>query len=846
MAKIDLRVSAPSATRLAFLLAFVSTAALAAAAHAATADAAAAPPSAPTQLAEASVSSNADTVAEVVVTAQKRAQNIISVPISVTALTGSAVQAQRIASFDDLSRAAPGVAFNSSATFGTTDVSIRGVSSSAGAATVGLYIDDVSITTKNFFYEGAIEPVITDLDRIEVLRGPQGTLYGDSSEGGTIRYITKAPDLTTYSGQLTLDTSNTAHGGENYSGAFAINLPIIKDVFAIRASGSSAYDSGWIDHYTQDIGADDTVLGGGVLDRKGVNSQRIDTFHIVAKFEPGFGLTITPAFFYQYEHADDSSAFYIDTPGLGLYDQDKEVPEPGSDTVRLASLNIHEDFGPVQLTSVTGLMRRTAERQEDGTFFNSASFVSLLEGPPAVPLPTPNVPLQEALNILSNLPSPVKLDTHYVQFTQELRLASPDTPGQHLHWVAGAYFAQQSVHNTDFQQIPGINSTFESLFGVPLEDTAAEGTFNAGVPGTTLFPDDIDESDNRTYKETQYSAFGQIDYDFLPDWHVSVGGRYEVAAEHYISVETGFYQIGNLGFTGFPPGTPTTGPYLQAAKSTSFTPKVTLSHDFGPNETVYASAGEGFRLGGPTGPITFGPETVCAGDFALINQTTQPIKFGPDNLWTYELGSKGRYVDNRLSVNGALFYTEWHNIQQQIYLPDCGYYFTENVGDARIYGGELEGAFKITQHLQLSANMSAESATITRSINPVTVPVGANLIDVPQATFDLALSYNAPITSAIDLSALLDYDWTGHSNGSYQRFTNTVALGSPLNLNFNNPPYGVMNANLTLSMSHYSLSLYAKNLLDDKTIIQTPEINTVYEGYTVRPREVGVTLKASF
>jgi iron complex outermembrane receptor protein len=785
---------------------------------------------------------------EVVVTAQKRSQNLQSVPISVTALSGAAVQAEHIATFDDLSRIAPAVSFDSNASFGTTNISIRGVSSQAGSATVGLYIDDVSITTKNFFYEGAIEPVVSDLDRIEVLRGPQGTLYGDSSEGGTIRYLSKQPNLETYSAQITLDTSNTAHGGENYSGAFAVNLPVIKDAFALRISGGSERDSGWIDHYAQDIGPLDAVVGGGALLEKGVNATSVDTFHIIGKFEPGFGLTVTPSFFYQYEHANDTSAFYIDTPGLGLYDQDKEVPEPGADTLKLGSLNVHEDFGPVQLTSVTGLLERTAERQEDGTFFNSASFVSLLEGPPAVPLPTPlnGAPLQQALNVLSNLPSPVQLDTHYVQFTQELRLASPDAPGDHLHWVVGAYFAQQSIHNTDFQRIPGINTTFASLFGAPLEATAAEPTFNAGVPGTTLFPGDEDENDNRTYKETQYSGFGQIDYDFLPSWHLGVGGRYEVAAEHFISVETGFYQIGNLGYTGFPPGTPTTGPYTQSATATSFTPKVTLSHDIDRNETVYASAGEGFRLGGPTGPIVFGPNTVCASDFALINQTTQPTKFGSDSLWTYELGSKGRYFDNRFSLNGAAFYTDWRNVQQSIYLPDCGYYFTENVGDARIYGGELEAAFRITDNLTINANASAESATITSSINPVTVPVGSNLIDIPQETFDVALNYRWPITAALRLAAQINYDWTGRSNGSYQRFTNTVALGSLTNLNFNNPSYGVMNANIILSMKGYELSLYAKNLLNDQTIIQTPEINTVYEGYTVHPRVLGATLKAFF
>jgi len=803
---------------------------------------------APTATAPASDAPGADSpTTEVVVTAQKRAQDLKSVPISVTALSGNLVADEHIESFDDLSRAAPAVAFDSNATFGTTNISIRGVSSQAGAATVGLYIDDISITTKNFFYEGAVQPALTDIDRIEVLRGPQGTLYGDSSEGGTIRYLSKQPNLTTYSGEASVGTSNTQHGGENYDGAFAINLPIVKDVFAVRISGSSQSDSGWIDHYSQDIGPEDAVLGAGTLLKKGVNSDHIETLHVIGKFSPGYGLTVTPAFYYQSEHADDSSAFYIDTPGLGLYGQDKEVPEPGTDTLRVYSLNVQEDLGAVKLTSVTGLLDRSARRQEDGTFFNSASFVALLEGPPAVPLPNPvnGVPLQQALNVLSNLPSAVKLDTEYLQFTQEFRVASPDNPGDHVHWVAGVYFAQQSVHNTDFQQIQGINSTFLNLFGVPMEDTAVESTFNAGVPGTTLFPNDEDESDNRTYKESQYSGFGQIDIDFWKTWHLGLGGRYEVAAEHYISEETGFYQIGNLGFTGFPPGAPT-APYTQASTSTSFTPKVTLTHDLSTNETVYVSAGEGFRLGGPTGPIVFGPETVCASDFALINQQTQPIKFGSDTLWTYEVGSKGRFFDNRVSLNGAAFYTDWDHVQQQIYLPDCGYYFTENVGNARIYGGELEASFKITDHLTVNANASAESATITSSVNPVTVPVGSNLIDVPQETFDIELAYRRQLTETLKVTALLNYDWTGQSNGSYQKFTNTVALGSLVNLNYINPSYGVMNANVDFMLDRYTLTFYAKNLLDDRTIIQTPEINTVYEGYTVHPRQIGVRVKAVF
>jgi iron complex outermembrane recepter protein len=380
------------------------------------------------------------------------------------------------------------------------------------------------------------------------------------------------------------------------------------------------------------------------------------------------------------------------------------------------------------------------------------------------------------------------------------------------------------VHNTDFQQIPGINSTFLSLYGTTMENSGVEDAYNGGVPGTTLFPNDIDESDNRTYKETQYSTFGQLDLTPLPTWHVGIGGRVEHAAEHFDSVEIGFYQIGNIS------------PYHQQGQATNFTPKVTVSKDVTPDETVYASVGQGFRLGGPTGPITFGPNTVCAGDFAAINQTTQPTKFGADSLWTYELGSKGRFFGNALSVNAAGFYTNWKNIQQQIYLPTCGYYFTENVGDAQIYGGEVEATLRLTSDLRLNVNASSETATIFHSINPIDVPVGSLLVDVPVAAVTAGAVYTREITDRLNLVARAEYAWTGHSHGSYQSY----------NSNYYNPSYGVMNASVALRRGAYEFTLYARNLLDDKTIIQSPEINTVVQGYTVRPRTIGVTVKAGF
>jgi iron complex outermembrane receptor protein len=816
-------------------LAFVSAGAIAAAGAAQAADAT-------TDAAVAAETTAADTaptvptLGEVIVTAQKREENLKTIPVSVSAVGGEAVKVERIASFDDLSRAVPNVAFNTGAMEGVTNISIRGVSSTAGSATVGTYIDDVSVTIPNLFYEGNVEPALPDLARIEVLRGPQGSLYGDSSEGGTIRYISQAPKLGAYSADFTGDVSDTDHGGWNYSGGVNVNLPLIQDKFALRIAVSGGYDSGWIDHFGQQL-VDFAPVGGGALLNRGVNWDTYGTVHVVGEYAPTDDLTITPSFYFRHFHANDSSAFYIDVPGLGLYDQDKTTQEPDTDDFGVASLEIRKKLGFADFTSVTGYFWRSHARTEDGNFFNSVvfadDFLAALPGACPVacaPLPNPVNPAitpQDALNIMSNLPSQVHLTAATQQVTQEFRLSSPDSASR-LKWVAGIYFATQRIHETDFQQIDNINSTFLNLYGETLEQSSAEVAFNDGIPGTVLFPDNIDESDNRYYYNTQYAAFGQVDWEFLNSWRLGVGGRYEYATEHFDATEIGFYQIGNIS------------PYHQAQSANSFTPKFTLSHDFSSDETVYASAGEGFRLGGPTGPIVFGPGTVCAQDFAAINQTSQPSQFSSDTLWTYEAGSKGSYFGNRLSINTAAFYTDWHNIQQQIYLPICGYYFTANVGDARIYGGEFEAALKVTDWLRLDATGSANSATITRTVNPVDVPVGSNLVDVPVATFTVAAIFDRPLRDDLDLSARIDYAYTGDSNGSYQRIN---PVGQP-NLNFSNPAYGVLNASIMLRKGPYDISLYAKNLLGDHTLIQTPEVNTVYEGYTVHPRVIGLTIDA--
>jgi iron complex outermembrane receptor protein len=783
-------------------------------------------PTAPTAAASDADAGATRVLEKVVVTAQKRSEDVQDVPVSITVISGKELQVEQIANYEDLSRAVPGVSFNAGyANEGLTNIVIRGISATGGSSTVGLYLDDVSIATKNFYDPGSVMPRFLDFQSVEILRGPQGTLYGDSSEGGTIRFIATPPHMYDFGGEAQADFSWTQHGGPNYDTTGILNLPLSPGVAAVRASVYASSDSGWIDRYADNTNfPQESAQSQGELISKGVNRASDLTIHLLGKITPGGGWTITPAYFYQLAQTSDSAAFY---PPLGLYNQNKEVQEPAHDKFDLFSLAVKKDFEDFDFTSITGIFHRDFQRQEDGTFFNSTAFAEFFLDPLLPQIFPNNVAQQQQFQtlddtVIANLPSTVHFHTNYRQFSQELRLSSSEESKSPLKWVGGLYYAQQTIHNTDFQQIPGIDTTFTKIYGYSLENSLVETTY--GAPGLTLFPNDIDESDNRTYNERDFAVFGQADYDLTDAWHIGLGARYTWTNENFNSTEIGFYQIGNIS------------PYYQQATFHVITPKITLRYDISPDNNVYASSGEGFRSGGPTGPIVFGPTSVCNQDFMNIGQTSQPISFQSDSLWTTELGSKNRFFDNQVEANGALFYTKWNNIQQQIYLPICGYYFTANVGDARIYGGELEAAYRVTSELRLTLALSAQSATIVKSNYPLVIAPGAHVIDVPDLTLDLGVAHSTPVFSDFIMTSRANFLFTGHSYGSYQTY----------NSNYNNPAYPVWNLSVMIENKQYQFMAYAKNAFNNQTIIQKPEINTVFEGYTVRPRTIGVQATLKF
>lgn len=749
-------------------------------------------PSVPAQ--EAAAAESSGELAEVIVTAEKRSQDIKDVPLSISVLNGDELQVDHIDSYEDVTRTMPGVSFLSGGGPGLDNISIRGVSSTSGASTVGFYLDEVPITVKNNLYSGAIEPKLFDIDRVEVLRGPQGTLYGSSSMGGTIRMIFNTPSLAQFGGEASADISHTAHGGTNYEETGVLNVPL-SSVAAVRLAVDDTSDSGYIDNYSTT----------GTLVRAGVNSDHTLAARLSMLYKPTDALSITPAIYYMRMNTDDTSVFY---PSLGLYNQDKIVPEPIRVSFTVPSLTIGLSLGWADLTSVTGYFDQQFNRNGDATFYNSEYLGYLVDSDPILGA-------KQVGSQIGALPGPEFSWSKTTQITQEVRLASlPYVEGGNpLTWLVGAYFSDQKFDRVVNDYVLGFDKTFTSLFGYPPQDSM----LFAGQS----FPDDAVALAGLHNEDKQYAAFGELGYNFTKQLKATVGLRFSHSTTRFRQEETGY-------FAGSAP------PEFGNTESfNSTTPRFSLTYDVNPSATLYTSIAEGFRLGGAA---LFVPSDICAADLATLGLKSAPTSYNSDSLWTYEAGAKGRMLDNRLTFSGAAYYTHWNNIQQTINLPTCGYTLTTNVGDAKIYGTELEIAAKPIPSWTVAVAGGTTHATLTNVISAVGAVPGDRILNTPDWTLTLSSEYQHRLSGDADIFARGSYAWTGRSFGSF-------SVADP---DHTRPAYETLDASVGGDWGTLRVALYGKNLLNDTTIIQRPSLLFLEEAYTLRPRTLGVLVTKRF
>jgi iron complex outermembrane receptor protein len=639
---------------------------------------------------------------EVVVTAEKRESTVQKTPISITAISGADLQAQGVSNLLSVAQQVPGVSFKTSGP-GQTEFVIRGLTSTGGESpTVGFYLDETALTPPAMAQNGkvVIDPSLFDLNRVEILRGPQGTLYGAGSMGGTIKLVTNAPDPKQIAANVQGIGSGTDGGGFNHTENAMLNLPLLQDVAALRLVVTNKHIQGWIDRDVLDpfpLEVNNSTQRGDVAAApvaKRVsesNTENLKGGRATLLLQPLEGLSITAGALYQ--RINQSGPNTIDVPpGNEVHYQPFDLAEPFKDTFNLQSLNIKYDFEGFQVVSATSSWTRQQNQTQD---ISEAMqyYIGGFLGPPA------DFPFSTADGGLGA--GTISEDDYTRQISEELRVASTgDGP---LQWLVGGYYS--TFHATS--HVYSFYDGFTALFG----------TNNLADNHRLL---DVD----------QYALFGEASYQLPYSLKATVGARY------YNFHSNSATSVSGVSANG------TSDTLFGGAQNSGVSPKLNLAYIPNDNLTVYGTMSKGFRPGGPNSPIP----PPC---------TPAPKQFGPDSVWSYELGEKLKMLDSRVSINGDVYYEDWSNIQQQV-APGCGFKFTTNAGKAKVYGAELEAAVILLPGLVFSQSVGYTHATNSTTVPQAGVTSGDRLLDVPEVTANTTLTYRYPLAATRNLIARIN------------------------------------------------------------------------------------------
>ncbi|HEX7853968.1 MAG TPA: TonB-dependent receptor [Sphingobium sp.] len=722
--------------------------------------------------------------AEIVVTAQKRAENLKDVPVSVSVLGGAAIQTQKIKNFEDLGRMVPSMAVTSAGGSNLSRITLRGIASDQGTATVGVYLDDVSLTIPNLYFTGATLPKMFDLAQAEVLRGPQGTLFGASSLGGTIRFISNQPNLSQIEGSVLGELSGTHHGGANYLAQGVLNLPIINDRMALRIGVQRSRDSGYIDRIDN---------SGRVHD--GVNDEVATVVRSSLLWKVSDEFSIQPALLYQETNSDGVGLFELSA--LPKYIQHRDSREFNNDRLIVPSLTIRGSLGSLDVTSVTSYLNRVNKRNVDAQIYDSEYIGAVLD---------PD--FGATYNTIAALPGLLHNNAYVHQWSQEVRLAtkSMKETGLWYEWQIGGYFSNQNIHSTDDEYVVGLGAAVQKIFG---QDPAA-------VLGAPLVNDVLGFFHYHD-KRREYAVFGQGSVRLLPKLKATIGVRQSFARVGYDIDQGGWLALGS--------------PPTASRKSTSkpFTPKFALVYEASQSASIYATVGKGFRLGGFTTPL---PPT-CGPSVAEFGLAGSGDNYRSDSLWSYEGGAKFDLFGRKLRVNASGYYIDWQHVQQSISLPSCGFLSIVNAGHARSYGGEIEAEAQVAPGLSIGGSASFTDSRVTKAAPGTGVMDGQSLLGVPKNNFSGHVDYRQSINDEFKGYGHIDVNRVGRSHGAF-------AVTSP---DYDRAAYTVVNATVGIETDRFDISLFARNLLDERKVIQSPQVVFVRQGLIVRPRTIGISAR---
>ena len=757
---------------------------------------------------EAASADSGGGLAEVTVTANKlNASKVLDAPISIQALSGDALQTQGASGIMDVAGLIPGLSIQDLGP-GDKKYVIRGINSS-GASTTGVYYGEAVVSGSNADDGGGFQPDIRmyDLQDVEVLRGPQGTLYGASSMSGTIRFIPKLPNLTNVEGYATMEGSDTAHAPhENYKFNGAVNLPLIDGQLAVRLVGWKQFDSGYIDQIRVGAGVGGVPSGQptrplGLM--RGVNDDDVGGGRLAVRYQPLDSLTIDANYTQQIETSGGSSRY---TPaGITAFNGGPIAPVQGcdlcnTDVTQSAWRDDIKVFGAtVKYDTGFGTITGTTNQFNRRTNFNFDSTPVLVSFDVDIPALTAE-PRERQVN------------------SSEIRYASAfDGP---VNFVAGVY--REHEH-----QKLDVNVIATNGDGLPIGSFCDNNSCDALTfpgTGTTFFG----RTDERW--TTSYAGFGEVTWKATERLTAVAGVRYFTESLQGVQTQT-------HPFGGFPETDSNLVPVPDPNESFSkFTWKGNISYRFSDELLAYSTVSTGFRSGG-------------------LNAVTLPFEpippaYKPDSLINFEVGAKGR-VSGLFDYQADVYFIRWSNMQVQQTTSDGAFVYLGNAGEAKVKGVELElsahpieyltanltGSWQ-EAYLALGADQIFVSPGVTQyELNPTLGRTGDAIPNVPRTQASLSLNYTRPIQNGWEAMAATDITYRGATNAYFASNAFNVPLAS----------YTTVALRVGLIKDQWSFTAFARNLTDKRA--QVSAINSSQDPHallTIQPRTIGLTVTRKF
>ena len=766
---------------------------------------------------------------EIVVTATKRATRIQDVPFSINAQTQEDIQRANASTIEDISRNIASLTVENLGP-GQSQVAIRGVAAGQIARDqpgvkeqVGVYLDESVISLSLF----TPDIDLYDLNRVETLRGPQGTLFGSGSVGGTIRYITNQPALGLTEGSVEANINMVDESDIGYHLKGAINVPL-GSTAALRAVGYGTHYAGFIDAV-------------GPASGKNVNDGRRVGGRVALLWEPTPELKLTPRVLYQEIRSNGFNREDVynilgnenTTPQFILDDREQYLAtrEKFTDEVTIADLTGSYDFGPVELTSITSHTNRDIYVGRDATeltgFYSDVAF-----GFP---------------NAASNIPSNLVDTTELKLWTQEIRFTS--TSSGPFQWVFGGFYSDGTRDYTQTLPTPGIDVYIDTLLAQGCIDDPTT-CLSPGVPPTTVnlangFALDSPYNAAYTLKSKQTALFGEASYRF-GQLKITAGGRW------YDFKETRQFSNGGI----FAPGVNQT----DKVKSNGFSPRAILSWEPDRTLNTYLQVAKGFRLGGVNDPLNI---PLCQG--SDIDTFGGFQTFTDETLWNYEGGVK--YSKGPVTFNGAAFYNDIKDLQVTLTAGSCSSRISFNVPKAHSKGLEAELSLRPAPGLDLSLNGSLISAKFDSTVTTATGVVpglrkGNRLPTVPRFQMSANAAYEHPISPSADLILTASFQHIGNRYtmpDDQEGNPRTVGHGTTVNgaagdevtvIDFTVPSHSLVNLSAGIEFDRgLSVIAYVNNLFDKNTRLAVDrEANGAARiGWLVgQPRTIGLTVRQTF